>query len=178
MGWIKKEILLPSDFESDDSELVGEEIINFIIKRSKQGKGVDGTPFPKYSKEYMNSLDFKNAGKSSKVNLTLSSEMLDSLQVLSAKKGKVVIGFEKGDTRNNAVAEGNILGSYGQQNANPSKARNFMELSDGELASVLRKVDVLPKEVMREIAKEAKAGAYEIIDRFKFDLEIDDGENA
>jgi hypothetical protein len=31
---------------------------------------------------------------------------------------------------------------------------------------------------MREIAKEAKAGAYEIIDRFKFDLEIDDGENA
>jgi hypothetical protein len=104
--------------------------------------------------------------------------MLDSLQVLSAKKGKVVIGFEKGDTRNNAVAEGNILGSYGQQNANPSKARNFMELSDGELASVLRKVDVLPKEVMREIAKEAKAGAYEIIDRFKFDLEIEDGEDA
>lgn len=174
MSWIKKEIILPPDFDSEDSALVGEEIINFIVKRSKQGKGVDGTPFPKYSKSYTESLDFKNAGKSSKVNLTLSSEMLDSLQVLSAKKGKVVIGFEKGDSRNNAVAEGNILGSYGQPNANPSKARNFMELSDAELSKVLRSVDILPKEIMREIAKEAKNGAFEIIDRFKFDIEVDD----
>jgi hypothetical protein len=174
MGWIKKEIQLPSDFTSDDSELVGEEIINYIVKRSKQGKGVDGTPFPPYSDQYKASLDFKNAGKSSKVNLTLSSEMLDSLQVLSAKKGKVVIGFEKSDSRNNAVAEGNILGSYGQSSPNKDKARNFMELSDAELSKVLRSVDILPKEVMREIAKEAKNGSYEIVDRFKFDIEVDD----
>ena len=49
-----------------------------------------------------------------------------------------------------------------------------MELSDAELSKVLRSVDVLPKEIMREIAKEAKNGAFEIIDRFKFDIEVDD----
>jgi hypothetical protein len=170
MSWIRKEILLPKDYSDDDAETVAEEILNFIVERSKAGKGMDGEKFPGYSKSYKESLDFKIAGKSSKVNLTLSGEMLDSLEVLQARKGKIVIGFQRGSDMN-ARAEGNILGSYGQPNPNPSKARNFMELSNNELSKILKKIDVLPREVQNEITKAAKQGAIEIIDNFQFDIQ-------
>lgn len=170
MSWIRKEILLPSDYSDGDAQTVAEEILNFIVERSKAGKGSDGEKFPGYSKSYKESLDFKIAGKSSKVNLTLSGEMLDSLEVLQARKGKIVIGFSKGSEMN-ARAEGNILGSYGQSSPNPSKARNFMELSNNELSKILKKVDVLPREVQNEISRAAKKGAIDIIDNFQFDIE-------
>lgn len=170
MSWIKKEILIPNDYSSDDAETMAEEILNFIIERSKKGNGSDGEKFPGYSDSYKKSLDFKIAGKSSKVDLTLSGEMLDSLEVLSAKKGKIVIGFEKGSDMN-ARAEGNILGSYGQSKPNPSKARNFMELSNNELSKIIKSLDILPRDVQNKIAKEAKKGAIEMIDKFQFDLQ-------
>ena len=175
MSWIKKEILLPSDYSADDAQTVAEEILNFIVERTKKGNGSDGKAFPGYSKAYKESLDFKIAGKSSKVNLTLSGEMLDSLEVLQAKKGKVVIGFSSGSEMNGR-AEGNILGTYGSSKPNPSKARNFMELSNKELSKILKSLDVLPRDIQNQIAKDAKAGAIEIVDKFKFDVNIDDEE--
>jgi hypothetical protein len=170
MAWIKKEILLPKDYDDDDANTVAEELLSFIVERSKKGQGSDGELFPAYSDSYKKSNAFKLGDKSSKINLTLSGEMLDSLQVLSARKGKIVIGFEKDDERNNSVAEGNILGSYGGE-ANKSRARNFMELSDKELAKVIRSLDILPRDIQNEIAKQARAGAIEIVDKFQFDLE-------
>jgi len=172
MAWIKKEILLPKDYDDDDAQTVAEELLSFIVDRSKKGQGSDGEVFPDYSASYRASNAFKIARKG-KVNLTLSGEMLDSLQILSAKKGKIVIGFEKGDERNNAVAEGNILGSYGGE-ANKAKARNFMELSGNELSKVIRSLDILPRDVQNEIARQAKAGAIEIVDKFVFDLDTED----
>lgn len=170
MAWIKKEILLPKEYSDEDAQTVANEILNFIVERSKKGLGSDGEKFPGYSDSYMKSHDFKVAGKSKKVNLTLSGEMLDSLEVLQAKKGKIIIGFEKGSEMNER-AEGNILGTYGSSTPNPSKARNFIELSGNELSKIIRSLDVLPKDVQNKIAREAKAGAIEIIDRFQFDVD-------
>lgn len=174
MSWIKKEILLPSDYSDDDAQTVAEEVLNFIINRTKSGKGSDGEKFPGYSKSYMNSLDFKIAGKSKKVNLTLSSEMLDSLEILEAKEGKIVFGYPEGSEMN-ARAEGNILGSYGGR-ANPDKARNFLQLSGNELSKILKTVDVLPRDIQNEIARLAREGAIAIVDNFTFDLKQDDEE--
>lgn len=175
-SWIKKEILLPADYDAEDAHTVAEEILNFIVERSKKGYGSDGDKFPGYSASYMKSNSFKLGGKSSKVNLTLSGEMLDSLEVLQAKRGKIVIGFPK-DSEMNGRAEGNILGTYGTSKPNPDKARNFMELSGKELAKIIRELDILPKDIQNQIVKDAKAGAIDIIDRFQFQVD-DDGEDS
>ena len=76
MSWIRKEIILPKGYSDEDTEIVAEEILNYIVERSKEGLGKNGKPFPPYSKEYMESFDFKATGKTSKVNLTLSGESL------------------------------------------------------------------------------------------------------
>lgn len=174
-SWIKKEILLPTEYDADDAQTVAEEILNFIVERSKKGYGSDGDKFPGYSAAYKKSDAFKLAGKSSKVDLTLSGEMLDSLEVLQAKRGKIVIGFQKGSDMNGR-AEGNILGTYGTSKPDPDKARNFMGLSGKELSKIIRELNILPKDIQNQIAKDAKAGAIDIIDNFQF--EVDDGEDG
>lgn len=136
---------------------------------------MDGEKFPGYSAAYKNSLNFKLAGKTSKVNLTLSGEMLDSLEILEARRGKVVIGYQK-DSDMNGRAEGNILGTYGTDTPNPRKARNFMDLSNNELSKILRDLDILPRDIQNQIARDAKAGAIDMIDKFQFDVSEDEGE--
>lgn len=173
MSWIRKEIILPKGYSDEDTEVVAEEILNYIVERSKNGKGKDGKPFPKYSKEYMNSFDFKATGKTSKVNLTLSGEMLDSLEILEASNGKIIIGFEEGSDMNGR-AEGNILGSYGQPDPNPRKARNFLELSSKEIQKIVNEIDILPREIQREISSAAKRGAINLVDNFDFDIEAEE----
>lgn len=173
--WVKTEILLPKDYDDDDAQTVAEEILNFIVERTKKGYGSDGEKFPGYSPSYKASDAFKLGGKSSKVDLTLSGEMLDSLEVLEAKRGKIVFGYAK-DSDMNGRADGNCRGSYGTSKDDPSKARNFMELSGKELAKIIRSLDILPKDIQNQIAKDAKAGAIDIIDNFQF--EVDDGEDG
>lgn len=169
MAWIRKEIILPG-LDDDETEMVAEEILNYIVERSKRGEGKDGKKFPGYSKSYMNSFEFKATGKTSKVNLTLSGEMLDSLEILEANAGKVVIGFDE-DSDMNARAEGNILGTYGSSTPNKSKARDFLDISQKEIRNLLSEIDVLPKDIQREISKASRKGALEIVNRFDFDLE-------
>lgn len=179
MSWIKKEIFLPSDYSAEDAETVAEEILKYIVDRTKDGKGVDNKPWggkaSQYEDSYKNSLEFKIGRKSNKVNLTLSGEMLDSLEVLSAKKGKIVIGYPKGSDMNGR-AEGNILGTYGSQTPNPDKERKFLEISNNELSKILKNLDILPRDLQNQIAKQAKAGAYEMVDKFKFDVNLEDEE--
>lgn len=148
------------------TELIAEEIIDFIIERTKNGKGMDGERFPGYSKAYKDSLDFKIAGKTNKVDLTLSGEMLDSIELIQAKKGKIKFGYS--DSNDMAGrAEGNILGSYGGT-PNSKKARNFLEISPKEIAKIVKKIGALPEEVQADISNAAKKGAIDIIDNFTF----------
>lgn len=116
-------------------------IIERIVERTNQGKNVNGKAFPKYSKEYMDSLDFKNAGKSESgtVNLQLSGDMLAAIKLLSNSKTSLVIGFEKG-SEENAKADGNIRGTYGSDKPNPKKARPFLGISKDELSEIVKYV--------------------------------------
>jgi hypothetical protein len=170
MAWIKTEIKLPQAYSSIDAREIGEAILDFIIDRTKNGKGSGGKPFPAYSKEYKDSLEFEIAGKDASVrDLTLSGEMLDSLKVLSYQRGKVVLGFEEGDP-NNEKAEGNILGTYGQDTPNPKKARNFMEISESEVKRVLADFPVNERVQNTQIARESRRLALEIVEDFEFDI--------
>lgn len=115
---------------------IGQEVIEFIIKRSKSGKDKDNIPFASYSEGYMKSFDFKKSGKGKKPNLTLSGEMLRALEVLESSEGEVTIGIPENDTFNNEKAEGNILGTYGSKSPNKKKARDFMGIKPKDLNAI------------------------------------------
>ena len=84
---------LGKDASDATTELIAEEILNFIIERTKKGKGMDGSSFPAYSSAYKKSDAFKLGGKTGKVNLTLSGEMLDSMEIIKAKNGKLSLSL-------------------------------------------------------------------------------------
>lgn len=133
------DITLPASYSNDVKEAIAVEIISAIRKRTLKNKDVNGDTFPAYSKEYVKSVDFKAAGKSKgDINLTLSGDMLASIELLETKKNKVRIGFEDG-TKENAKADGNIRGTYGKPKPNKAKSRPFLGLSDEDLAKILKK---------------------------------------
>ena len=174
----KFSIRLPG-YSRDQREAIALDIIDQIIKRSKQGKDRNGDSFPSYSPSYKRGLDFKIAGKTMRVNLTLSGDMLDSMKVLENTDdgSKVTIGFSRG--RENDKAEGNILGTYGQKSPidGGKYARDFLGVQESELDKILRKY---PKGTARadrnaQAKLEAEQAAREFTrTSFEFD-EDDDG---
>lgn len=140
MAQQKFKVKIPKGYSPQERVALGLEIIDHIIDRSKAGKDKKDNPFPKYSEGYTKSFDFKLAGKNkNKVDLTLSGEMLNSLEILNHNSGEITIGIPRGDELNNAKAEGNIKGTYGSKKANPSKARDFMGISKDGLQGILDK---------------------------------------
>lgn len=142
MAQQKISIDIPSGYSPEERRAIGEEIIQQIIDRSQAGKDKNGEDFPAYSESYMDSFDFKLAGKSKKPNLTLSGEMLNALTVLETMDGEITIGYRLADKFNNDKAEGNIKGTYGSKKANPKKARDFLGIMDSELDTILTKYPV------------------------------------
>lgn len=128
---------IPKAYSSETRQAIASEIVTFVRQRTLQGKDVDGNKFPKYTTEYMKSTNFKAAGKSKKVDLKLSGEMLSELDLVAEKKGELVIGFAD-DSENAGKAEGNQIGSYGKD-PNPSKARRFLGINPDDLEKILRK---------------------------------------
>jgi hypothetical protein len=124
-------------FSVEEREAIAVEIIDKIRDRTKDGKDKRGNAFAPYSKEYKNSQNFSIAGKDSKVNLTLSGDMLDSMEIISNSAGKVVIGYGP-DNNEQGKAEGNILGTYGQDHKVAPK-RDFLGISARELKEITDK---------------------------------------
>lgn len=111
--WQKFDVSIPSELDDEDKLALGETIIDYIVKRTQEGKNNRGSSFPKYSKSYMKSLDFKIAGKTSKVDLTQTKDMLTDIEVLDVGNNKLIIGFEKGSL-SNEKADGHITGWQGR----------------------------------------------------------------
>lgn len=139
MGQRDREFTLDlSEYEPHEREAIALEVIDRIIKRTRQGKDKDGDKFAPYSKAYKDSLDFKIGGKTARVNLTLSGDMLDALEIIeNFKNGKVKIGYSGGNSEG-GKAEGNILGTYGQS-SKVGPERDFLGIADSELSSILKK---------------------------------------
>lgn len=133
----KVAIPIPKKYSPEEREAIAIEVINFIRERSQKGRDKNNKAFHPYSKSYKNSLDFQIAGKSSRVDLRLSGDMLAALDLLKASKGKLTIGYEAGDSINDRV-EGNRLGSYGGK-PNRKLARDFLGISRDDLKKILRK---------------------------------------
>lgn len=137
----KVTIRIPDDLRPDERQEFAEGVIEYIRQRSRDGTGVRKVgrgfslyQFPAYTEKYA-----KRKGQS-KVDLTLSEEMLESIELLRHKRGEITIGFQRG-TDVNAKAEGNQIGSYGKPRGDPSKARRFLGLTSDERETLLDMYD-------------------------------------
>lgn len=142
MAQQKINIDIPEDYDLKPQQRIdlADLIIEHIFDRTDRGLDKNNKPFPGYSKEYMDSLDYKIAkGTKKKVNLQLSGDMLAAITLLNHKKRRLVIGFEAG-TEENDKAEGNILGTYGQPSPIPGKKRDFLGLKAAKLKELLEYV--------------------------------------
>ena len=169
MAQQKFKVTISKDYNPSERVALGVEIIEAIIERSQKGRDKDGKKFPKYSKSYESSFDFKLAGKKKgqTPNLTLSGEMLNALEVLSHRSGEITIGIPKDDEFNNAKAEGNIKGTYGGKPT--GKVRDFMGIKDSDLDKITNR---FPTEAGRSSNNDllktllATEAAREIADNF------------
>lgn len=171
--WMKVDVAIPKRFGPTERLAIAQEVIDFIVTRSRAGKDIDGNAFPRYSASYKGSLNFKIAGKGQKVDLTLSGEMLDSIQLLSHKSGKVTVGFARGDKELNGKAEGNQLGTYGSPTPNPKKARPFLGINKEDLQKIISRY---PQEKVESLSRareelEAAANAGDLADGIDFNNE-------
>lgn len=129
---------VPKSLGPNEREQFAEMALDVIIERAQSGKGVRPDKkgnfrqfsFPGYTKEYASKKGQSN------VDLELSGDMLEEMQLLSHRSGKVTLGFIAGSEDNDKV-EGNQIGSYGRV-ANPKKARPFLGLTGSELRDLLR----------------------------------------
>lgn len=131
------EIPIPDNLTKRQRLELADLIVEHIVERTQSGKDRFGKAFPKYSKDYMQSLDFKNAGKTSKVDLQLSGDMLASIKRIRDESGLIeigVVGEEEGR------AEGNILGSYGGE-PDKKKARDFLGIQPRKLKELIKYVE-------------------------------------
>jgi len=83
-------------------EAIGGRLIEKIVARTQGGTDVNGRSFKKYSKSYQDSLAFKVHGKGGNVDLTLSGDMLASMQVGDSSPERLTIEFP--DETENAKA--------------------------------------------------------------------------
>ena len=161
----KETITIPKGYRPSVREAIAIDILERIRERTtKEFKDKDNKPFKGYSKAYVKSLAFNVAGKKeSQVNLTLTGDMLDLLEVLDTKKaGKIVIGYDKSDDATNGKVEGNRLGTYGKSKQVGPK-RDFLGIHHKDLKKILSKYPLddeikLAKRVEKvlEVSKEAE----------------------
>lgn len=172
---IQRRYSIPKSYDDETREEIAEEIVDYLVERSKAGKGKDGKPFPKYTKEYRDSLNYKIAkGGQRRVDLTLSGEMLNELEG-EHKKGEIIVGYDEGSDQA-GKAEGNILGTYGQAVPDKSKARDFLALSRNEIRAILANYPLRSsrsKEKREETTRNnrnSRQAAENIVNDVEFDL--------
>jgi len=130
-------------FDADERETIGNSIVNYVIARTKKGRGVDNKRFKnkngssKYTEAYQNHIDFKLGGKiPNPINLTLTGDMLSSIEVLDISlAGRIIIGID--DAQNAEKAQWMREKGY-----------DFLGLSDSEKNVLLRQFNRLtPEEI-------------------------------
>ena len=139
MPQMKEKIKIPKGYTRRERAAIAQEIIDFIRFRTReQGRDKNGKLFKGYSKAYKESLDYKISNKGGKVNLTLSGELIDSVKKVADSDGEIVIGHDGRSGKLNGKAEGNIKGTYGDDNRKNRTPRDYLGISKTQLSKIIR----------------------------------------
>lgn len=145
---------MPDRFNEDQRIAVANEIINRIKERTEAGLDSKNRAFKPYAKSYIEDQDFKLAGKSkTKVDLTFTGEMLNSIEILNQGIGFVVIGFEEGETNEKA--------SFAKD-----KGRDFLGITEKEKNSIIQSIADSTEPEIEEII-EVPTLTQRILDRIR-----------
>lgn len=137
-------VFIDPTFDAPTRESIGNAIVTYVFNRTKQGRGINNKPFSSrtggtsYSEAYQEHTDFGIAGKSpSPINLTLTGDMLDSLEVLDTTlAGRIIIGIE--DAQNAEKAR-----------FMREKGYNFMGISRNEQDIIMARFSKLTPQQLR-----------------------------
>jgi hypothetical protein len=164
------------DFKGLDSlkQIIAEDMIERIRARTEGGNGVkfssngnaSNVTFPGYSKDYIDSPEFRAFGKSKgKVNLKLTGDMLNLIDLTDETKDTITIGWD--DSEQNAKAFNHITGDT-------VKPRPFFGITKSELQEIVKAYKPKIKEIIKVERTDGKKAAEEKL----LDLidEINDGE--
>lgn len=120
-----KIINIPLGYSAGQRKRIGQDIIDFIIRRTQSGIDVNGNLLAGYSPNYE---------KTGLVDLTVTEQMLNSLELLSQGPGFVRIGFTNREANNKA---GYIQNPRGQKASSP--ARTFVGINQEDLSRILER---------------------------------------
>lgn len=143
--------ILGTDFSKFPAlkQAVGEVFIEKLVDRTRK-KGLDRrnrnlTSVAPYSDSYRNSDDFKAFNKTKKVNMTLTGDMLNLLDILNDRGNSIELGWD--EEFENSKATGHITGNYG---GNISKKKDFFGFSSKDLKEIKRELAPEIKEAMKQ----------------------------
>ena len=175
----KVTIKIDNRYNKQERQAIAQDIINTIIERTQSGKDKKGVSMGGYSPSYKKSLDFKIGGKSNKVNLTLTSEMLESMQLIRDRAGSVTIGYDSKNKKLNGKVEGNRKGTYG--NKTPvTKPRDYLGISQNLLQKEVLTHYPLTSAKKRlerlKLIEKAQVASAEVVGATEFIEEVPDGE--
>ena len=138
---------------------IGNRVVDFIRQRTEKGLDKNNRPFKGYSTSYIESLDFKNAGKSRTVDLQLSGDMLTDLDIISTTTpGFITIGYEAGTEENNRAA-------WQRNNTRPNfPKRDFLGIAQKDLDRIVNRY-LAENPIVTEIDRQTRKAARSIIDR-------------
>jgi hypothetical protein len=160
---------LPTPLKPKEREKIADAILTHIVGRTMAGLDKENKKFAKYSKDYA---EFKGVSRSD-VDLILSGEMLTELKVLKTSPDFIEIGYS-GSKELVGKVEGNILGTYGQPEPIPGKARDFLGIDESDV-DVL--IDAYEEEdfnlTEEEVDKIARDAAREILGNIDFNTDVD-----
>lgn len=106
-------------------EAIGQALIDTIIGRTQSGRNVNGRTFTKYSDSYKEA-----TGKKDPPNLTLSSDMLESLDVIKVTNEFITIAIAQSDQTPKA---------FNHDQGDTLPRREFLGIQKRELKSIASK---------------------------------------
>lgn len=131
----KKRIAIPKDLTEEARITLANNVIEYIKERTDKNLDIDKKRFHKYSESYINSPDFKAAGKSpNDVNLRLSNEMMESMELIDQGPGYITIGYQEGTAANDKAVW--------QERSDNGPSRMFVGISDKDLEVQIAKARI------------------------------------
>ena len=158
---LKKRIEIPKEFGPTERQALASKVIEHIQKRTENNLDIENKKFTKYSDAYINSPAFKIAGKSpTDVNLKLSGEMMQSIELIAHGNGFIQIGFESGTEANNKAV-------WTQADDN-GPSRMFLGVDDKILERLIAEVNVESPDLNNFAQDLASKTAKSILKRLGF----------
>lgn len=125
---------VPIEFDEQTRVDIANDVIDFILRRTSRGLDKNNRKFARYSESYIESQEFRIAGKSkNQVDLELSGDMLTALQIINTTTaGFITIGYQSGEENDKAAWQRN--------NTRPDfPKRDFLGIADKDLNTIIQR---------------------------------------